>query len=71
MKDYKLAKTYVSTTYAILLLIICGVYIIFLAINPFLNWSKLLNTQPEMAGELSLIAVIVFSYFCFFLLFSF
>jgi len=63
LKDYKLAKTYVSTTYATLLLIICGVYGIFLAINPFLNWSKLLNTPPEMAGELSLIVLIVFTFF--------
>jgi len=63
LKDYKLAKTYVSTTYATLSLIICGVYIIFLAINPFLNWSKLLNTQTEMAGELSSIALIVFTFF--------
>ena len=63
LKDYKLAKIYVSTTYAILLLIIGSVYILFLIINPFLNWSKLLNTTPEMAGELSLIAVIVFTFF--------
>jgi len=63
LKDYKLAKTYVSTTYAILSLIIGGVYILFLTINPFLDWSKILNTTPEMAGELSRIAVIVFTFF--------
>ena len=63
LKDYKLAKIYVSTTYAILSLIIGSVYILFLIINPFLNWSKLLNTTPEMADELSWIAVIVFTFF--------
>ncbi len=63
LKDYKLAKTYVSTTYAILSLIIGGVFILFLIINPFLNWSKLLNTTPEMANELSWIALIVFTFF--------
>jgi len=63
LKDYKLAKTYVSTTYATLSLIIGSVYILFLIINPFLNWSKLLNTTPEMASELSWIALIVFTFF--------
>jgi len=63
LKDYKLAKTYVSTTYAVLLLIIGSVYILFLIINPLLDWSKLLNTGPEMAVELSWIALIVFTFF--------
>lgn len=63
LKDYTLAKTYVSTTYAILLLIISGVFLLFLFINPFLDWSKLLNTQPEMAGELSSVVLVVFTFF--------
>jgi len=63
LKDYKLAKTYVGTTYAILLLIISGVFLLFLFINPFLDWSKLLNTQPEMAVELSSVALVVFTFF--------
>lgn len=63
LKDYKLAKIYVSTTYAILSLIIFGIYLLFLIINSFLNWSEILNTTPDMAGELSWIAVIVFTFF--------
>ena len=58
------ARIYVSTTYAILSIIIGVVLILFLFINPFLNWSKILNTTPEMAGELSLLALIVFVFFC-------
>jgi O-antigen/teichoic acid export membrane protein len=60
----ELARIYVSTTYAILSIIIVIVLIIFLFINPYLNWSKLLNTTPEMAGELSILALIVFVFFC-------
>jgi O-antigen/teichoic acid export membrane protein len=60
----ELARTYVSTTYAILAGIIALVLIIFYCINPFLNWAKILNTPPEMAGELSILALIVFSFFC-------
>jgi O-antigen/teichoic acid export membrane protein len=59
-----LARIYVSTTYAILSIIIGTVLILFLFINPFLNWSKILNTTPEMAGELSMLALIVFVFFC-------
>jgi len=63
LKDYKLSKTYISTTYAILSLIIVGVFIVFIIVNPFLNWAKLLNTPPEMANELSRIVLIVFAFF--------
>jgi len=63
VNDYKLAKVYVSTTYAILSLIIIFIYLIFLFIIPLLDWSKLLNAQPEMAGELSKVAIIVFTFF--------
>jgi O-antigen/teichoic acid export membrane protein len=61
---YKLSRIYISTTYAILCIIIASVLIIFLVINPFLNWAKILNTAPGMAFELSLLALIVFVFFC-------
>ena len=60
----ELARIYVSTTYAILSIIIGIVLIAFLIINPLLNWSKLLNTSQDMAGELSILALIVFVFFC-------
>jgi O-antigen/teichoic acid export membrane protein len=60
----ELARTYVSTTYAILTVIIAIVLLIFFCINPFLNWAKILNTPDDMASELSILALIVFSFFC-------
>jgi O-antigen/teichoic acid export membrane protein len=60
----ELARIYVSTTYAILSIIIGIVLALFLVINPFLNWTKILNTSPEMAQELSVLAMIVFTFFC-------
>lgn len=59
----ELAKIYVSTTYAALGLIIIAAYALFIAVNPFLNWSKILNTAPELASELSLLALIVVTFF--------
>jgi len=62
--EHDLAQIYVSTTYAILTIIICAVLIIFFCVNPFLNWAHILNTSPAMAGELRILALIVFVFFC-------
>jgi O-antigen/teichoic acid export membrane protein len=58
------ARIYVSTTYAILTIIIIIVLLVFLIVNPFLDWSKILNSPRSMSAELSSLALIVFSLFC-------
>lgn len=58
------AQTYVSTTYVTLALIFSAVWVIFLIVNPFLDWVKILNIPAEMRAEVSMLAVIVFTYFC-------
>lgn len=60
----KLAQIYVSTTYAILSIIFFIVWIIFLIVNHFLNWGHILNISADMQTEISILAVIVFTYFC-------
>ena len=60
----ELARIYVSTTYAILFIIIGIVYFLFLIINPLLNWTKILNTPVDMGNELSKLIIIVFTFFC-------
>src|SRR5665213_1149128 len=59
-----LAQIYVSTTYAILAIIFFIVWIIFLIANHFLNWAHILNISENMQSEISILAVIVFTYFC-------
>lgn len=63
---HELAKIYVSTTYAILSLIIITVLFVFYIINPFLNWNIILNagTEVVLGSELSLLAFVVFTFFC-------
>src|ERR1700722_6272824 len=61
--DQSRAKVYVSTTYAILTIIISIILLLFFCLNPFLNWGKILNAPPELERELSLLAMIVFSSF--------
>lgn len=62
--EHELARIYVSTTYAILSIIIAAILLIFFIINPFLNWAKILNTPSDMAGELSVLVLVVFVFFC-------
>jgi len=62
--DDSIAQIYVSTTYALLGIIFLGVWFLFLIINPFLNWSNILNVSESMRSEVSLLTVIIFSYFC-------
>jgi O-antigen/teichoic acid export membrane protein len=60
----ELARVYVSTTYAILGIIFISVWIIFLVVNNFLDWSKLLNVSEAMRPDVTTLAIIVFTYFC-------
>ncbi|MCC5939707.1 MAG: MATE family efflux transporter [Lunatimonas sp.] len=62
--DIKAARMYVSTTYFILALIFTVVWVVFLIVNPFLDWVQILNVTSEMRNEVSTLAVIVFTYFC-------
>lgn len=63
-KDF-LVKAYVSTTYGILATIFTVVWIVFFLVNFELNWSSILNAPLELRSELSFVAIIVFSFFCF------
>lgn len=58
------ARTYVSTTYAILGLIFGIVWVVFFFVNFFIDWSVVLNAPSNMTKELSTLALIVFSFFC-------
>jgi O-antigen/teichoic acid export membrane protein len=57
-------KIYISTTYASLGIIFFGVFCLFMLANLFINWSYVLNTPKEYNGELQILALIVFFFFC-------
>jgi len=63
-RKHKLARIYISTTYAILSIIVAIILVLFFTINPFLNWAQILNTPSTMTGELSILAMTVFLFFC-------
>ena len=62
--DVKLARIYVSTTYAILSMIFTLVWIAFIIANQFIDWSKVLNVSESIRPDVTSLAVIVFTYFC-------
>lgn len=62
--DKQSARIYVSTTYAILVIIFLCAGFIFFAVNHFLDWSLILNTGAEKTIELQQLAAIVFGFFC-------
>ena len=61
--DNKLAQIYVSTTYAILTIIITVVYVSCIIISQFVDWVKILNTSSDLAGELQLLVFVVITSF--------
>ncbi|TSJ40982.1 hypothetical protein FO440_14710 [Mucilaginibacter corticis] len=69
-ETYELGKIYVSTAYAIVTLIFTGFMVLFLCINPFLNWAAILNVSPAIGAELSHLVLYVFIFFCFRFIFN-
>lgn len=63
--DYQRGKEYVSTTYLILTVISAVLLLVFFSINGFINWPGILNASAQLAKELSLVSLLVFSVFCF------
>lgn len=62
--DYQKARIYLSTTYAILTIIFFILWMVYFIINHLLDWTLILNAPKKMFDELSLTALIVFSFFC-------
>lgn len=62
--NIKLAKIYVSTSYALVAGIFLTIMFLFWIINPFLDWSTILNTPAELNIELSKMVLFVFLFFC-------
>jgi O-antigen/teichoic acid export membrane protein len=62
--NYEKARDYVSTTYICLGAVFFTLWLLFILVNFFLDWSVILNVDAEMAKELSRVALVVFSFFC-------
>lgn len=63
LNDINLAKTYVSTAYATITIIMIVLYIVFLVTLPLLNWSYIFNVPIETVNDLSDVILVVFTFF--------
>jgi O-antigen/teichoic acid export membrane protein len=61
--DHFLAKSYVSTTYAVMSIIGASLLTIFILLNFFIDWAKILNAPESMSHELGLVAFVFFFIF--------
>lgn len=61
--DYVAGRIYVSTTYAILSIVIGSVAVVFFLVNRFINWTLILNTDIELSKDLTALSYIVFGFF--------
>jgi len=52
-KKIELARTYISTTYALSAMILVPLFIILLIINQFINWPAVLNASVSLGAELN------------------
>lgn len=62
--ELKLAKEYVSTTYAVLFILFSAILVITLAANRFLNWSAILNIDAAYNEELHVVFGLLACFFC-------
>lgn len=62
--DTRQAKSLVSSTYALIALISAALLILFVAINPLINWNKILNVETQVTSTLGLVALVTFAFFC-------
>lgn len=60
-KKYKDAREYVATTYAVIVIIVVGLYIILLTILPQLNLQAIFNTNSNI--KLMLVCILALSFF--------
>jgi len=63
--DLQMIRTYVSTSYFFIGIIFVSLWIVLLLVNQFIDWGKVLNINENSSREVSLLAYIIFSYFCF------
>lgn len=62
--DIKMAKCYVSTTYAILSILFSLIFLIIFIVNHYLNWSSILNIDTSYNEELQIVFAILACFFC-------
>ncbi|SDD39921.1 Membrane protein involved in the export of O-antigen and teichoic acid [Mucilaginibacter pineti] len=62
--DMSRARSYVTTTYFMLVVISVFMFVAFFFVNPLINWPRILNIQPGAYPNIARLVFMVFSFFC-------
>lgn len=62
--DWARARSYVSTSYVVVSLLVLIIFCIFFIINNLINWYVVLNVSPALVPNLKSIILMAFSFFC-------
>ena len=62
--NHNLGQIYVSTTFFLLTLVMTVCFLLFLALQPILDWSVILNVDPATVKNLNVIIIFAFAFFC-------
>ncbi len=63
-KDEKeIAKIYISTTYAVLSIVVILLYSIFLFTDRFINWQIVFNAPSNLVNEINTLIIFLFTFF--------
>lgn len=62
--ERNLVQTYVSTTYAMIAIIVSGLFVFFLAAWSFVPWHLVFRVPHEVRNEIALVVLVVVTFFC-------
>lgn len=62
--DFREAKQYVSTTYAVLSIISIILFLLILILSPLVNWKEFLNIPSSVKDDIQFVVLIVLVSFC-------
>lgn len=66
----KLGQIYVSTTFFLLTVIMTTCFLLFMLLQPLIDWSAILNVDPVTVKNLNSVIVVAFAFFCLSLVFK-
>lgn len=62
--NLNLARTFVSTAYALVTIIFVSCIVVFALVNPYLDWAAIMNVPHAVGEELRETVLFVFTFFC-------
>jgi O-antigen/teichoic acid export membrane protein len=63
-EEYDKAKKYVSTTYAIFTIIAISVFVLFCFVNPYIDWTHILNIPSTVGDDIHLVLMVLLGSLC-------